>query len=263
MSIFTTPLRNTTLSRKASTIFVGQSLNDREHRAERTAPNGPDAETDDEEARERSEDESAGEDEELADVGGDDLGTARPNRQAGKHRSLRYQHIDVLVTLIHKCILDSDWIRAERAYSLLLRCKGIDIRLCYDLGLEILNHTDLSGRRSAELLSRLIIAYPPLKSRHGKRDFDRADKFVKLLVEHRIHHKQFRLSMQELDGWLLVPPYKDDRQLWKYRAMICEELEDQARTDDNQELVKLMKTKRKQAMARAIGEESNESDDSN
>ncbi|CCG81522.1 RNA polymerase I-specific transcription initiation factor rrn11 [Taphrina deformans PYCC 5710] len=179
----------------------------------------------------------------------------RINLSAGKHRSLRYQHIEVLVTLVHKCILDQDWPRAERAYGLLLRCKGIDVRLCHDLGLTILNHADPTGRRSIEFLSRLIVAYPPVKPRHGKRTFDRAEVFVKLLTQLRIQHKQYRLAMQELETWLLVPPYKDDVELWQYLVNVCGALEEEQTNGevDDTELARLSAKKRK-AQARVNGD---------
>ena len=176
-------------------------------------------------------------------------------RKKEEHRSLRYQHLDVLVTLLHRCILEKEWERAEHTYALLLRCKGVDIRLCYEQGLDILDHMDPTGLRSAEFLSRLVIAYPPIKSRHGKHDFDRAETFVKLLVAHRIKYQQFRIAMQELDGWLLVPPYKDDLELWRAMAILCNALGKQASEDGNESEVRRFGKKHKTAMAKANGED--------
>lgn len=165
-----------------------------------------------------------------------------------KHRSLRYQHIDVLVTLLHKSILDADWRRAEQAYALLLRCKGIDIRLCYDLGLEILENIDSTGNKAAELLSRLIIAFPPIRARRGKTMYDRAEKFVPLLVEHRRKHGQYRIALQELDSWLLIPPYKDDERLWIHFTEICDAMIENATNESNREEVARLTKKKQKAM---------------
>lgn len=207
-------------------------------------------------------------DEDENDDGGEDIyvdtagKSARPvNPNAGKHRSLRYQHIDVLVTLLHKSILDSDWSRAEQCYGLLLRCKNVDIRLCYELGLDILNHTDLTGTRSAEFLTRLINAYPPIKPRHNKRRFDRADVFVRELAKLRISHSQYRVAMQELDAWLLIPPYKDDKTLWQYLAQCCEELGKAARRNKDRQEIKILEHKRDCALAKVRGDDLLSSDE--
>lgn len=176
-------------------------------------------------------------------------------QQRRNHRSLRYRHLDVLVTLVHRCTLDHDWKRAERAYSLLLRCPGVDIRLCYELGLDILDHVDTTGSRSADFLYRLIVAYPPLKSRQGKKDFDRADKFVKLWVANRMKHGDLKRAMQDLDGWLLAPPYKDDRELWRDMALICAKLKLQAHKSSNEIEAERLQRKCDKAVAMARGQD--------
>lgn len=229
-SIFASPLRTNTFSRKP--IWAQQS-------------SGPASAEDSEEGKEASAHEV----------------DARPsiekvrfiNPHAGKHRSLKYKYIDMLVTLLHKCILDRDWTRAQRCYSVLLRCKNVEIRLCYEQGLDILNHTDPTGARSAEFLTRLINKFPPNKPRENKRVFDRADTFVPLLARLRIKHRQFEIGMQELDAWLLIPPYMDDRQLWNYQATCCENLADDARRRNDQREHDRLKRKQELAVAKASG----------
>ncbi|ORY81475.1 RNA polymerase I-specific initiation factor-domain-containing protein, partial [Protomyces lactucae-debilis] len=149
--------------------------------------------------------------------------------------SQRYQHVEVLVTLIHRCIQTREWERALRGFSLLLRVPDVDIKLCYDMGLEILLHTE--KEKAIEYLSRLIVAFPPLT--HGTilrmegHQTPRAEVFVRILTVHRIHQGRFHEAVDALDQWLLVPPFRDDRQLWQLYVAICKELEDQARQADD------------------------------
>lgn len=175
-------------------------------------------------------------------------GTGEPKR-----KSLKYQHIDVLVTIVHKCVLEAQWDRAYRAFSMLLRCKQIDLRLCHEIGLQILDHIDPSGAKSEEFLGRLIVAYPPLKPRKGKRDFDRADLFVRILTRHRIEHKQYDKALNDLESWLLIPPYKDDMTLWKDYMHISESLASSAAAVGDKKQARLFKEKRHRAQARLDG----------
>lgn len=167
-----------------------------------------------------------------------------------EQRSLRQTHLNVLVTLLHRCILDADWERAERAYGLLLRSKGVDIRLCHDLGLQILSHTDPTGARAMQFMARLIVAYPPIKARRGKHMYDRADVFVRILTDLRIKHKQYRTALQELEGWLLVPPYKNDKLLWKALLKVCEILQQEASSTGDRLEVHRLEQRRVKAEAK-------------
>ena len=166
-----------------------------------------------------------------SDDGGstDEEVVTKSKARRGKHISLRYQHLDVLNTLVHKCIVDKRWKQAHQAFAMLIRCKDVDIRLCWEEGYAILEHTDMTGLKAAEFLSRLIVAYPPIKPRRG-RQYDRADVFVRILTQHRIKHEEWELSAQELEAWLLVPPYKDDIALWKHLSQVLAVLRDAAST---------------------------------
>lgn len=252
MSMFSAPLRHN-FSRRVKTQVPLPDVND----SQASIDAAQDCEDQSSEAPEDNESDhyhsrSGGSDGQADDESRSPQATLKRNKLSeqgtpARHRSLRYQHIDVLVTLLHRSILDSDWPRAEHAYALLIRCKGIDIRLCYDLGLEILENVDSTGNKAAELLSRLIVAYPPIRPRRGKAMFDRAEKFVPLLVEHRMSHKQYKLALQELEGWLLVPPYKDNIKLWNHYTQICEALINIAADAGNREEVSRLTRKKDKA----------------
>lgn len=247
MSLFVSPLRQSTLTKTRAERDDQLDKPKVPDDPDRSPPASPADEDEEVDGEGREDDEDSPDEEENRD---------RINPGAGKHRSLRYQHIDVLVTIVHKSILDADWERAERSFSLLLRCKGVDIRLCYEQGLQILNRVDPSGRRSIDFLLRLIVAYPPLKPRRGMRSFDRADKYVVLLTELRIFHRQYTVAMQELDKWLLVPPFNSNKLLWRYLADVCRVLEDEARARDDKQEAAAMARKRIKAEAKARQDDS-------
>ncbi len=113
-----------------------------------------------EKERNVEQEERSDESESPSDISEEEEGREATFPRKSQWKSARSQHIDVLVTLLHDCILRADWDRAMRAYSLLIRCKHVEIRLCYDLGLEILQHKDTE--KYEEFLQRLIVAYPPV-----------------------------------------------------------------------------------------------------
>lgn len=176
----------------------------------------------------------------------------RPGRPI-KHRAQRYQHLEAVNTLMHRFIIHEDWVRAEKAFALLIRLDGVEIRLIYKEGIEILNHIDMTGTRTAAFLARLIIAFPFIKAPNkAQRNFPKSDFFARLLADHRIKYRQYEVAKEELDGWLLVPPYQSDHKLWGALAIVCGHLIEKikATTKDENE-IKIYETRKSRAERQA------------
>ena len=56
----------------------------------------------------------------------------RPSTSEDRSNSLRRRHLDNVTAILHRCMLNGDWERAHRAWSLLIRTeiagRGIDVR---------------------------------------------------------------------------------------------------------------------------------------
>ncbi|KAL9621307.1 MAG: hypothetical protein Q9160_004198 [Pyrenula sp. 1 TL-2023] len=74
----------------------------------------------------------------------DEQDDPKPSRE----RTLRQQHMSVLVTLLHRCVMQKDYVRARRAFGLLLRHEvggqPFDVRTgaTWGIGAEILMHSN-------------------------------------------------------------------------------------------------------------------------
>jgi len=75
----------------------------------------------------------------------------KPFRVGGKARNIKRQHVDVLNTILHKCMLDGDYIRAGKAFGMLIRLELVgskpDLRKngLWGIGAEILLRRDASS----------------------------------------------------------------------------------------------------------------------
>lgn len=227
--------------------------------------------------------EAADDEEALVEDDDEDL-FVQPERA---RKTLKNRHIVVLSELVHRLVLDCDWVRAEGAYALLVRTRGVDVRLCYALGLEILNHADSTGRKGAEFLQRLINAFPaPVRtvtttaaapgSRSGKRaqaadgtaaadDLDKlpagagvamarrrpnAHDFVPVLAAHRARYGMWETVAAELEDWLNVPPYADDDALWRIYAAVLDELAARAEQEGDTHQMQVVDDKRERVARR-------------
>jgi hypothetical protein len=133
---------------------------------------------------------------------------------------------------------------------MLLRIPDTDIKLCYDMGLEILLNTERD--KALEFMSRLIVAFPPLQNATAVRNgivqrTPRADVFVRILTVHRIKQGRLLEAVEALDQWLLVPPFRDDRILWRYFNAICSDLEAEAQEKEDAAAVIRWRAKRLKA----------------
>ncbi|EEB05669.1 RNA polymerase I transcription factor subunit Rrn11 [Schizosaccharomyces japonicus yFS275] len=135
-------------------------------------------------------------------------------------KSLRLQHIENLRTLLHLCLLRADYPRAFRAFSLLLRCRSVDIRLLWKIGLELLN--ELEPSKAREYLQRLIARFPAIPGRH-KTSID-AHSFFPALVLLQIKMGEYGQAISSLDEYLLSAPFNENQPLYVYSAMLSLEM---------------------------------------
>jgi hypothetical protein len=79
-----------------------------------------------------------------------------PANAEDKSTSLKRRHLDNITTILHRCMLKGDWVRASRAWSLLLRTevagRGIDVRRNgrWGIGAEILMRVATQHGRDAD-----------------------------------------------------------------------------------------------------------------
>ncbi|PGH30222.1 hypothetical protein GX50_07017 [[Emmonsia] crescens] len=117
-------------------------------------------------------------------------------KAAGQSSSLRLQHLAVITTILHRCLLEGDYTRAGRAWGLILRDEfgghGMDVRSGgrWGIGAEILLWSD---RETAESSSSASPASPGIENdgnsnspprRHWftRRGFERAKSYYERLV---------------------------------------------------------------------------------
>ena len=80
------------------------------------------------------------------------------NSGLGVNRSLVTRRIKNLSTILHISLLRRDIKRAERAFSILLRCErhGVNLRTLWDIGLEILLRSSANSTvKAKEFLARV------------------------------------------------------------------------------------------------------------
>ncbi|MCJ1253801.1 hypothetical protein MMC24_001615 [Lignoscripta atroalba] len=151
------------------------------------------------------------------------------NAQHGRQSSstgLRRQHLTVLTTIMHKCLLQGDYIRAGRAWGLLLRAEihgqPWDIRTCgrWGIGAEILLQRDAqialrqdanqhhcmdSDLSSSQDTPGENLDYHPLYSQtFGKEGFTRAKSYYERLILQYPFRKTSPTSTSALDFYPLM-----------------------------------------------------------
>ncbi|KAH9821424.1 RNA polymerase I specific initiation factor [Teratosphaeria destructans] len=90
------------------------------------------------------------------------------SKKPDQSNSVKRRHIENLTTVLHTCMLKGDWVRAKRAWSILLRTEvsglGMDLREngYWTVGAELLMRTDDEHgfRLAREYYDRLILQYP-------------------------------------------------------------------------------------------------------
>ena len=96
--------------------------------------------------------------------------------------SLKQQHIKVMHTLVHKCLLERDFIRAERAFGLLLRTENLgkppDLRTqnLWGIGAEILLNRNAQANRPGDQAAKVQ------RSSFDRKGFEDAKKYYENLI---------------------------------------------------------------------------------
>ncbi|EEQ92194.1 uncharacterized protein BDCG_07314 [Blastomyces dermatitidis ER-3] len=113
-------------------------------------------------------------------------------RAEGQCSSLRLQHLGVITTILHRCLLEGDYARAGRAWGLILRDEfgghGIDVRSGgrWGIGAEILlwsDHNATAHSSTSTGIGDAGIPHPPPR-RHWftRRGFERAKSYYERLI---------------------------------------------------------------------------------
>ncbi|KAI6249227.1 hypothetical protein HI914_02573 [Erysiphe necator] len=144
------------------------------------------------------------------------------NRGFIKGHQLRLQHINVLTTILHKCLLAHDVLRASRAWGLLIRMQvsgqGMDLRASgyWSIGAELLIRSLCSKHSGATFNSETETddggisgrirnkSHHPESSRSGwdlKKNLQKTtDYYERLIIEYPFK-KQFLSKINALDWW--------------------------------------------------------------
>ncbi|KAL8776856.1 MAG: hypothetical protein Q9213_008105 [Squamulea squamosa] len=213
------------------------------------------------------------------EIGDDDQTEKVAKSKSSLNGGLRQQHYSVLTCILHRCLMEKDYMRASRAWGMLLRLEvhghPLDIRLHgrWGIGAEILLHgggssddTQLSVEslmKAKDYYERLILQYP-----YRKYTADNVSSLtfypvmfgvwiyaVQLRYENTLQEnvldshtarqaavKEANEIVTKLSELLISPPYSDHSGLWKTQGMLYQwlsQLLHQSRTSDEDSLPSL------------------------
>ncbi|KAG0635455.1 RNA polymerase I-specific initiation factor-domain-containing protein [Tuber brumale] len=168
--------------------------------------------------------------------------------------SLRAKHLAVITTILHRTLLGADYPRAARAFALLIRCKGIDLRHLWSIGLDLLLRgpttaapTNANTEKAIEYLNRLILFYPYRPRIHahhpaiistarrkegdiGRTGSASALEFYPALFRLRVMQPGgLEKVREEIEELMLTPPWPDMVGLWLMKGMVLNALADEER----------------------------------
>ncbi|OAX81200.1 hypothetical protein ACJ72_04458 [Emergomyces africanus] len=132
-------------------------------------------------------------------------------RATGQNNSLRLQHLDVITTILHRCLLEGDYTRAGRAWGMILRDEfgghEMDVRNGgrWGIGAEILLWNDQD--ETAEPSTSIGIGhddqsncnYPSRRRWFTRRGFERAKGYYERLVLQFPYRKSAPRALSPLD----------------------------------------------------------------
>ena len=136
-----------------------------------------------------------------------------PIKSTASWYGLRRKHVDNMTAVLHKCVLNGDYVRAGRAWGMLLRMQqnghGTDIRRQdqWGLGAEMLLKCDMSTTKETHEgetlgLTKDLQVKEPIKSQvvwYSRDGFESAKKFYERLILQYPHRKAFPTAKSALE----------------------------------------------------------------
>ncbi|KAL0632357.1 hypothetical protein Q9L58_008751 [Maublancomyces gigas] len=166
---------------------------------------------------------------------------------------LRTKHLSAMTALLHRSLLERDYPRASRAFGLLLRCRAVDIRTMWSIGLEILLHRPDTQNfaRAIEFVNRMVLEYPYTNNIHsyhpafGRGVVGRVNvrpsvvEFYPALFNMLVKASEAAAAAakedddgergelrperirEQIEALTMTPPWTDMAVLWLLRGMVC------------------------------------------
>ncbi|KAF9534747.1 hypothetical protein CPB83DRAFT_888718 [Crepidotus variabilis] len=126
-------------------------------------------------------------------------------------RTNRKLHIRRLYDVLQLCIQRRDFERATRAWSILARCKEMEWKSLWPIGLVILGHNtsaESSSGSDVEYLRAMMLQHP-----------DEREYILSELVLRLLHSQKPRQALDELELYLPSFPYQDNAALHIYAGL--------------------------------------------
>ncbi|KAI0030534.1 hypothetical protein K488DRAFT_54031 [Vararia minispora EC-137] len=128
----------------------------------------------------------------------------------------RAVHIRRLYDILLLSLQTDDYRRAQNAYAILLRCKEIDWKELWKLGVYLLGKQDVG--RDVEFLRAMLLQHP-----------NEREAIMQELVLALVRANCEREALDELELYLPSFPYQDNPALHTYAGIICIHLAGQER----------------------------------
>lgn len=130
-----------------------------------------------------------------------------------KISSTRKLHIRQLNDVLHLSIQRGDFVRAGRAWSILLQCKEYNWKAMWKTGLLLASGPDNINRNGEERIEFLKKAM--------RQQPEQQEAILQELVIQFTAHDRFREALDELQLYLPSFPYQDNPILHLYAGLIC------------------------------------------
>ncbi|KAG5513664.1 hypothetical protein PMAC_000702 [Pneumocystis sp. 'macacae'] len=137
--------------------------------------------------------------------------------------STRKRQIEAVHTILHLSLLRRDFLRARYAFSILIRCREVNLYDIWDLGFEILKHFEFNKQEM--YLKHLIVLYQTSTySDFSKENTCSTQEFLRTLVLLYIEKEEFKKLLNMLEDYLLSAPYSENAVFYQYAGMAALEL---------------------------------------
>ncbi|CAL1701176.1 unnamed protein product [Somion occarium] len=132
-------------------------------------------------------------------------------------RTTRKLHIRRLYDILQLCILRQDFVRARKAWAILVRCKEVHWKALWKTGVLLLGGVDDEPDHEQENGRRIDYLYAMMRL---QKSHDRESVLQELILR-LIKSGQHRKALDELELYLPSPPYEDNPILHIYAGLLC------------------------------------------